>query len=44
MLISKRAQERDGKEAQEIVTLEAEAGDMCVLPCVYAVQVYCLPV
>lgn len=31
--------ERDGKEAQEIVTLEAEAGDMCVLPCVYAVQV-----
>lgn len=30
MLISKRAQERDGKEAQEIVTLEAEAGDICI--------------
>lgn len=39
MLTPNRAQERNGKEAQEIVTIEAEAGDMYVLPCVYAVQV-----
>lgn len=31
--------ERDGYEAQEIVTLEAKAGDMYVLRCVHAVQV-----